>query len=180
MTARRTSRGRNSGRGAKRRYHWFGNQFPVTTVAAATSRTLVELVSGAQLERLGGGTLVGIRGWLNFQNNAANADLGDVFAAGKIMYLRVDDAQTVDDDIQPIDNHEEDIAMRQLWTWVGNFEARASDTILMRTQSLELNVRSKVVLRGGGKFSVWLILQTEAGAGSRLTTTGYLRACVKY
>ncbi len=170
--------GRSSG--TKARFHWFGNQFPGTAVAPATGRTLIELASGVQLERLGGGTLVSIRGGFQIVNDGTNADLGPSFYAAKIMYLRVDDAQVPDVDLQPIDNNEEDIAMRQLWMTAGRFPTRASDTIEPVTKQFDLNVKSKVVMRGGGKFSLWLIIQAESGATSRLNTSGYLRACVKY
>ena len=176
----RNSRRRSGGRGggSKRRYRWFGNQFPVTSIAVTSARTFVELVSGAQLERLGGGTLQRIRGSLHFSNTGTDAVNGGCNIASIILAHTVNDAQAIEADLQPTDNNEEDIARRVLWSRFARLSDLNNDPLAYSFERIEIDIRVKVILLSTGKHSLWLAMDNNFA--NRGQVMGYLRALVKY
>jgi len=121
-------------------------------------------------------TLVSIRGHFNVSNSGSDATNGDVFVSAKLLYLPVDDAQTVEPDFHPTDVHAEDIARRQLWTWSGQLFKETAG-VLPDSIRFEVNVKTKLKLSPAGKEILFLAF--DATPTARAVTSGYLRVLLR-
>ncbi len=155
-----------AGRRSARRtgYYWDGLQWPATAISAGN--TLFELI-GPTAQEFMPGTLVRVRGHITLRPDTAT----DNEVVMKMMYLEVNDAGTITGDHQGIDTHEEDIAIRQLWTY--DYQ---QGTVQGQPVTAEIDVRVKVKLSASGKFI--LALLADAVSGSRTSLSGYLRALI--
>lgn len=172
MTARsRRGSGRRGGSSKKGTY-WDGIQFPSTAIGSAG--TVIELIAPTAQEFMPA-TMDRIRGHLWFQNGGSDADTGAVGVACKIMYLEINDAGTITGDHQGIDTHEEDIAQRQLWTYITQLPRANADTEETKNEivRIEVDVRVSIKISSAGKHI--LALLADATAGNRANFGGYLR-----
>ncbi len=171
-------RGRSRGRGgSKPIYKWTGIQFPLANVVVAGLYHEITLAS--DLENAGNVTLERIRGFIMISNSGSDAATAGVECGLKIMETRLDDALNVSDDTQGIDVHIEDIATRQLWTYYTRLHAMgaAADASDIDLRQIEIDVRVKVKILGGGKSSVGLF--SDAGSVNRVQIAGYLRGLLR-
>lgn len=166
-----SSRQRSGGR-ARRGFYWDGLQWPLTNVSQ-TGAALVLVDTSAQ--EFMPATLVTIRGWIHFSNSDTDAATGGVTVGGKIMYVEVNDAQSMTGDHAAIDTHEEDIAQRQLWTYHNRLATAGAnlDAGDIHSVEVEVNVKVKIKLEPHGKKLLVLLL--DATVASRMQTVGYLR-----
>ena len=151
-----------------RRYYWDGLQFPTTAIPVPGNA--FELI-GTTAQEFMPGTLVRVRGHLS----VASTDVSGTEVAMKLMYVEVNDAQTMSGDHSAIDTHEEDIAIRQLWTYhtmIRGATAGQPDDVVR----IEVDVKSKLRLEPHGKKL--LLLLVAAGTAGRASMAGYLRCCV--
>lgn len=166
---------RRRGRGSPRRgYYWDGLQFINTDIP--TAGAAFELI-GPTAQEFMPGTLVRIRGSLTAINAGSDSTNGGVNLGLKIMYLEVNDAGTITGDHSAIDTHEEDIAMRQLWTWhgrLGQSVAAGPDD----KEQIEVDVKAKVKLVASGKWI--LALLADSATANRAQLVGYLRCLIMH
>ncbi len=146
-------RGRSSRRKA-RKYHWLGVQPPETVInVAAPTLVVAILMDSPQMER-NPGTMIRVRGnltWLQ-ATTAGNT------ARAKMMMLQVNDAQNLTGDDQPIDNNEEDIAKRQLWS--SQFaQQTVATTDGHRTVEVDIDVKVKIKIPTDGKHIFALLFE---------------------
>ena len=168
---RRAGRGRQAPR---RGYYWDGLQFANTDIGTTT--VVFELI-GPTAQEFMPGTLVRTRGHLTVINGGSDSTNGPTTVAMKLMYLEVNDAGTITGDHAAIDTHEEDIAMRQLWTHhhrLGQSVAAGPEEGL----SIEVDVRAKVKLVASGKWILALLAQANNANRSQLS--GYLRSLIMH
>ncbi len=154
-----------------------GLQWPLTNVPS-TGVVLVLVDTTAQ--EFMPATLQRIVGYVDIANSGSDAATAGSDAAFKIMYVEVNDAQTMSGDHAGIDTHEEDIAQRQLWTFNGRFHtmganADAGDIDRLR---IPIDMRGKLKLEPHGKKL--LVLIGDATASNRIQVTGYLRCFLKH
>ena len=162
MAARR----RTGGGGRKKRgTYWDGIQFPTTSLT--TTQAVFVLVDTTAQEFMPA-TLERIRGSLNVRSFHATSN---VAVRMKIMYVEVNDAQTMTGDHAATDTHEEDIAIRQLWT--KSMAMPALDENANSIENFEIDVKAKLKLEPSGKKL--LVLLVDASAASSAVLSGYLR-----
>ncbi len=166
----RGSRRRSGGRGGRANaYYWDGLQWPSTAVDTAV--VAFELI-GATAQEFMPGTLERIRGNISIRGIHATTT---AIVRAKIMYVETDDAGAMTGDHAPIDTHEEDIAVRQLWTWsgfVGALDEAGGNLI-----QLPIDIKAKVKLEPSGKRKL-LLLMENTSASSALSL-GYLRCLIR-
>ncbi len=178
MTARRTSRGRSSGRSSRRRGYWDGNQWPSTAIP--TGGTVIELVNTTAQEFMPA-TMVRIRGHICLAHTGSAAESAVVEVFQKIMYVEVNDAQAMTGDHMGIDTHEEDIAQRQLWT---HATLMSTDNAVSGTESggptlqIEVDVKVKIKMEPHGKKL--LVLLQDSTATNHVNSVGYLRCYLQH
>ncbi len=167
------SRRRSGGRGGRKGFYWDGLQWPLTNVG--TGGAALVLVDTTAQEFMPA-TLVTIRGFMSMSCSDTDAATAGVTVGAKIMYVEVNDAQTMTGDHAALDTHEEDIAQRQLWTYHNRLQAAGAnlDAGDIHTVEIEINVKVKIKLEPHGKKLVVLLL--DASSNSRLQSVGYLRA----
>ncbi len=158
-----------SRRRAKRSYYWDGLQW--TTTAIDATAVAFELINSTRQEFMPS-TLVRIRGQIAVRSFHATTT-GTLQM--KIMYVEVNDAQTMTGDHAPIDTHEEDIAQRQLWTH-SQFLAPL-DELGPNYNTIEVDVKSKLRLESHGKKI--LVLLAQCGTANTCSIMGYLRCCTE-
>lgn len=171
MTRRRTSHG--GSRRKKLAYYWDGVQFPPTLVT--TARLFSVLVDRVDSEDRGR-VLQTIRGYLTYQNGGTDAQNGAVRVVSKIMMFNLNDAGAVTDDTGAIDTQEEDIALRQLWTYSTVLPGALGLPADSLPVTIEIEVKVKIVIPPNGKVNV--ALMTAADVTNRCLLSGYLRALV--
>ncbi len=163
------SRGKR--RGAHRRgYYWDGLQFPTTAIP--TTGVAFELI-GPTAQEFMPGTLVRVRGHLSI----ASAGTGVSDVGLKLMYLEVNDAGTITGDHTAIDTHEEDIAMRQLWTYFTQVRGATSGQPDAQLE-IEVDVKAKLKLVASGKWI--LALLADAVTTNQANMAGYLRCLIMH
>ncbi len=173
MTARSRRGSPRRGGSSKRGSYWDGLQLPSTAV---TGTGPVAVLIDTTAQEFMPATLDRIRGHMWFQNGGASADLGAVTVYAKILYVEVNDAQTMTGDHSALDTHEEDIAVRQLWTYttqLPRFLGTDGEETGNEVVRLELDVKSKLRLEPSGKKLLVAIF--EASANSRANVGMYLR-----
>lgn len=139
-----------------------------------TTGTVFELI-GPTAQEFMPATLERIRGSITLMNISA---AGPTEAYLKIMYVEVNDAGTITGDHAGLDTHEEDIAVRQLWTGVrliGSAEAGPTEE---QSVHIDIDVKARVRIKTSGKAILALIMDTDAN--SRLVTMGYLRCLLSH
>lgn len=174
MSARRHSRGRQSGR--RPGYYWDGIQLPATAVPAGAAQNIIVLIDQTAQEFMPA-TLVRIRGNMWVHNSGTASDGGATVLNAKLMYLEVNDALTVTGDHQAIDTNEEDIAARQLWQHTyraGATVAGQEDEALVI--DTEIDVKAKLRLRASGKWL--LVLLSETSSPANFWTQGASLRCL--
>ncbi len=171
------SRRRSGGRGGRRGYYWDGIQFPLTNVSS--SSTALELV-GPVAQEFMPATMVRIRGHLTFSNSGSDSATAGAELAAKIAYVELNDAGVITGDLAAIDTHEEDIAVRQLWTYYSRFQAAGAnaDAGDIDRVRIEIDVKVKIRLEASGKKSLWLF--TDASPTNRMQVAGYLRCLLAH
>ena len=176
MAGRKHGRGRQAPR---KGYYWDGLQWPATAVPAGPAQTILVLVDSTAQEFMPA-TLVRIRGNLWVQNSGSASDAGASVINAKLMYVEVDDAQTMSGDHQAIDTHEEDIAIRQLWahTFRGAATVAGSEDEAVVIDA-EIDVKAKVRMKASGKALLLLLMETSSPA-LFWTTGGYLRCLLQH
>ncbi len=158
-------------RGSQRTgYYWDGLQFTKTTILS-TGNAFV-LVDATALEFMPS-TLTRIRGQLA---------LGAISTASntvqlKILEAEVNDAGTMTGDHAGIDTHEEDIAVRQLWTGTFMQQTVATDDGFA-SADIDIDVRVKLKLKASGKKL--LLLLADATTSTRTEMAGYLRCLLQH
>ncbi len=165
-----TSRRRQSGPRPKPRYYWDGIQWPSTTIT--TGQTIFELVSPTAQEFMPA-TLERIRGVICLRGIHATSE---ATVGQKIGYYEIDDAGNITGDVSAIDTHEEDIALRQIWsqhTLLGAEDQPGPGII-----NIEVDVRAKVKFSASGKMILALI--QEVAAASTAVSAGYLRCLMRH
>ncbi len=117
------------------------------------------------------GTLVRVRGQIAYRATLATSN--NVLA--KMMYVEVNDAQTMSGDHSAIDTHEEDIAQHIIWqhTYMQPSAADAGDQDAV---TIEVDVRAKVKLSASGKMILALIIGGANNARTNVSVN--LRALV--
>ena len=165
----RGSRRRSGGRGGpKGGYYWDGFQWPATAVDTTVAN--FALIAGTAQEFMPG-TLMRIRGNISLRGiHATTTGLVNM----KLMYVEMTDAAAMSGDHAPIDTHEEDIAIRQLWTWAGFVGTLDEQNLLY----IPVDVKAKLKLEPHGKKQLLLMMQNTSA--STVQTMGYLRALVRY
>lgn len=158
----RASRGR---RRPKKGTYWDGLQFPAT--ALTTAGVVFELIGPVSQEFMPA-TLVRIRGHLSVRSFHATTN---VRVGMKIMYVEVNDAGSMTGDHSAFDTHEEDIAVRQIYTKV--LEMPPLDELGDNIMNWEVDVKSQISLASSGKQI--LALLGEADVNSAANMSGYLR-----
>jgi len=168
MTGRRTSRGKS-----RRTYYWDGLQWPSTAVPSG--QVVLFLVDPTAQEFMPA-TLVRIRGHASFAHHGSLADSAASRLVAKIMYVELDDAGTMTGDHAGIDTHEEDIAIRQLWTYstiLGGNNAAAGAEFRGPEITIEIDVKVKIRFEPSGKKA--LVMLIDSDATNHWNTAGYLR-----
>ncbi len=158
----------------RRGYYWDGLQWPSTDVG--TAGVALELI-GPVAQEFMPGTLVRVRGHISLINGGSDSTSGPTTMGMKLMYLEVNDAGTITGDHAAIDTHEEDIAMRQLWT----HHARLGQSVAAgpeATVDIEVDVKAKLKLVASGKWILALLL--DATPINRAQTVGYLRCLIQH
>ena len=149
----------------RRASYWDGIQFAST--ALTTTDSLFELVGTTRQEFMPS-TVVRILGDLSFRG--VNATVQTTVTA-KIMYVEVNDAQTMTGDHSSFDTHEEDIAQRQFWnftTFINPLDEPTGQLV-----NVHIDVKGKVKLDPAGKKL--LVLLIRASGASSATVAGYVR-----
>ncbi len=145
---------RSSRRGAsarRRGYYWDGVQSSEVVVTAADSFFI--LIDGIDQEQHPG-TLVRVRGSIALRATTATSNA--VFF--KLMYLPITDAGAIPGDDSAIDQSEEDIAARQLWTHVhmqGDAPAAGEQPAVV----IEVDIKAKLKLWVSGKQELFLLVR---------------------
>lgn len=152
----------------QKRYYWDGLQWPSTAIDTAV--VAFELI-GSTAQEFMPGTLERIRGNISIRGIHATTT---AIVTAKLMYVEMNDAQSMSGDHAPIDTHEEDIAIRQLWTWTGF--VGALDEAGGNLVQIPIDVRAKVRLESAGKKSLLLLMQNTSASSA--LCLGYLRALV--
>lgn len=160
--------GRRGNRGAKRRgYYWDGIQLPRTAV---TTAGLVLVLVDTTAQEFMPATLVRVRGELTFTPSADTINE----CRAKMLYVEVNDAQTMTGDHSAIDTHEEDIAMRQLWSGQHAQPASANRTVT----HIPIDVKAKLKLQPSGKML--LVMLIEAATATRTDVLANLRCLLMH
>ena len=162
--ARHSKKG-GRGRGKKRGYYWDGLQF--STTALDTTDIALVLVDATAQEFMPA-TLLRIRGHLSVRSFHATSN---VAVRMKLLYVEVNDAGTMTGDHSATDTHEEDIAIRQLYT--NNLHMPALDENGSTIHNFEVDVKAKLKLEPSGKKL--LVLLVDASTTSSAVISGYLR-----
>ncbi len=152
------SRGRK-----KKRYYWDGLQVANQAVIAAGSENAI--IAQTRQEFMPS-TLIRVRGQITYEAITATGNL----VRSKLMYVEVNDASAMTGDHAAIDTHEEDIAVRQLWTY--QYIQSAINTVGHET--VEIDIKAKVKLDPAGKKL--LVLLTQSTSDNRTRMDFYLRA----
>jgi len=134
--------------GGRKGYYWDGLQVPRTAVTTTNS---VNVLVDTTAQEFMPATLMRIRGMLTFIPSADTVNE----CRAKLVYVEVNDAQTMTGDWSAIDTHEEDIAQRQLWAGQYSQPATANRTAV----DLEIDVKVKLKLSAAGKHLLVLLLQ---------------------
>ncbi len=163
--AQRRGRGRS-----KRGTYWDGIQFPATSLT--TSGSIFVLVDTTAQEFMPA-TLMRIRGSLGCRSFHATTQ---VRVGLKIMYVEVNDAQTMTGDHSAFDTHEEDIAQRQLWS--KTFQMPPLDELGDNVFNFELDTKSMLKLESHGKKL--LVLLAEADFNSACNLDGSIRCLLHH
>ncbi len=174
MTARRTSRGRSRSR---KRVYTDGLQWPLTNIGA--SNTLFELI-GTTAQEFMPAKLDRIIGNMTLANSGSDAATAGVDVGLKIMYVEVNDAQTITGDHKGIDTNEEDIAQRQLWAWHGRLQTMgaAADASDIDVIQFDIDTHGSLTLEPHGKKLLLLI--ADATAANRAQITGNIRIFLEH
>ncbi len=156
----------------KAAYYWDGLQLPLTNLPTSPAQVVGILVDATAQEFMPS-TLMRIRGHVNIVPTSTNADAGML----KIMYVETDDAGAMTGDHQAIDTHEEDIAVRQIWTYpfrsLGNGATNGQQVV-----TVEVDVKVKIKFEPSGKKKLVLLAQT--GTTGRISIQAYLRCLLKH
>ncbi len=166
------SRRRSGGhaRAKKRGYYWDGLQWPSTTLTTAgVAFVLVDTTAQEFMPA----TVERVRGFISYRCFHAT-ETGIV--GMKVMYVEVNDAQTITGDHAAFDTHEEDIAQRQLWThhgMVGALDEPGPNVI-----TIEVDIKVKIKLEPHGKKL--LILFAEVTTANAVASVGYLRVLLAH
>ncbi len=156
----------------RRSIYWDGLQFPLTNIAAgATVFVLVDTVAQEFMPA----TVQRIIGNIQLSNSGSDAATAGVGVGLKIMYVEVNDAQTMSGDHRGIDTNEEDIAQRQLWAWHGRLQSAGANLDAGDIESLhfQIDMHGKLKLEPHGKKL--LVLIAHATAVNRAQISGNLR-----
>ncbi len=164
---------RRRSRKPSRGTYWDGLQTVLTNIPSAGAALI--LVDATAQEFMPA-TMDGIRGFMYLANSGSDAATAGVLCGCKIMYLETDDAGVITGDWNGLDTDEEDIAERQLWSYMRHFVTRgaAADASDTSEVNIELEVKAKVKLSSSGKKK--LLLLVDASPTNRLQMTCYLRA----
>ncbi len=157
-------------RQATRGTYWDGIQFPATSLT--TSGSIFVLVDTTAQEFMPA-TVKRIRGHLGLRSFHATTQ---VRVGLKIMYVEVNDAQTMTGDHSAFDTHEEDIAIRQMYT--KTFQMPPLDELGDNIFNFEVDVKSQLKLEPSGKKL--LVLLAEADFNSAVNMDGYLRVLLHH
>lgn len=168
MSGRGRSRSRQSGK--RPTYYWDGLQWPSTAIT--TGQTIFELVAPTAQEFMPA-TLERIRGVVCLRGIHATSE---ALVGQKIGYYEIDDAGNITGDVSAIDTHEEDIALRQIWSQ--HTLLSAEDQPGPGVVNIEVDVRVKVKFSASGKMI--LALLQEAAATSTAVSAGYLRCLLRH
>ena len=149
------------GRRRKRTYLWDGIQITNQAVLVTSSPNQIAGIAakGSPV------TIVSIRGWLTWE---AITSTGNALRA-KILLVEMNDADAMTGDHAAFDSHEEDIAVRQLWTheWIQS----AINTV--GTETVAVHVKTKIKMSGSSKQA--LVLLQEGTSTNRTRISMYLR-----
>ncbi len=160
----RNSRRRSGGAG-RSGFYWDGLQWAATAVGITD--VFFVLVGGVAQEFMPS-TLVRVRGNIALRGFHATqaCDL-----QMKIMYVEITDAGAVSGDHNAIDTHEEDIAIRQLWTYTT--VVAPVDEPGPNVLTIPVDIKAKVKLEPSGKKALVLVVATTLDTA--VFCTGYLR-----
>ncbi len=145
-------------------------QWPQTALSA-TDIVLVLVDTTAQ--EFMPATLMRIRGNVTLRSFHATQNTRITM---KILYVEVNDAQSMTGDHSSLDTHEEDIAIRQLWTY--STVMPALDELGGLIKDVEIDVKAKLKLDPSGKKL--LVLLARADSGSQALLSGYLRCLLHH
>ncbi len=155
--------------GPSRKIYWDGIQLSATNITIAG---IVIVVVGAVAQEFMPSTFMGMRGHLSLRSFHATSN---VRVGLKLMYVEINDAGTMTGDHSAFDTHEEDIAMRQLYT--NHVELPANDdTHGDAIHNFEVNVKSKIKMDPSGKKL--LVLLANSTVDSACNISGYLRCAM--
>jgi len=172
--ARRTAGTRSR---KKPSYRWDGLQWPSTGVPVSPSQTLLILIDETTIQDRGG-TLERIRGHITVGNWGGAAEAGKVQWAAKILLVEMNDAGAMTGDHRAIDTDQDDIAVRQLWTYNVLLPASATDTAENEGfVVVEVDVKIRIRLPPSGKSA--LIFLSSADVVNRAVIAGYLRCLIR-
>ncbi len=152
-----------------KRFRWDGLQWPPTNLT--TAATVFVLVDAVAVEFMPA-TMVSVRGILTFQATSTASNR----VVAKLLAIHVNDAGTMTDDITGIDTDEEDIAVRQLWTYSYAQPTVATDNG-KKTESVEVVVKTKIALPASGKTLIALVMNAQVT--TRSESIGYLRCLLQ-
>ena len=160
---------RPGGRGGRKGFYWDGLQFART--ALTTTDSVFVLVDTTAQEFMPA-TVVTVRGTIIWDQGGSSG-ASPCTGHAKLMYVEVNDAQSMTGDHSAIDTHEEDIAQRQLWTDTARFTGLATAGDNGAYWRSELDVKAKIKLEPHGKKL--LVLLVAATAANIMGLTGYIR-----
>ncbi len=142
----------------RRGYYWDGLQVPRTTTPTTTA---VNVLVDTTAQEFMPATLTRIRGILTFSMSADTVNE----CRAKLLYVEVNDAQTMTGDHAAIDTHEEDIAQRQLWA----AQYMQPATTVRTSQGFEIDVKAKLRLEPHGKKLLVLLVQAASATRTDFT-----------
>lgn len=145
--------------------YWDGLQWAATSIdTTVVSFVLIDTTAQEFMPA----TLIRIRGNLGVRSFHATSQVAMTL---KIMYVEVNDAQSMTGDHAPIDTHEEDIAQRQLYATT--FQMPPLDEPGNNIRNWEIDVKAKLKLEPHGKKLLVLLAQCDGATSANLN--GYLR-----
>ncbi len=165
-----SGRGRSRQSGKRPTYYWDGIQWPSTTIT--TGQTIFEIVAPTAQEFMPA-TVERIRGFVCLRGIHATSE---TTVGQKLGYYEIDDAGNITGDVSAIDTHEEDIALRHLWS--AHSILSAEDQPGPSVVNIEIDVRAKVKLSASGKMI--LALLQEVASASTAVSAGYLRCLLRH